>query len=144
MIFQPFEPLSAKTVAENVALPLKIAGQPAVGRHARAMADGRFVKQGPVAMRVHGLQRASLQPADQNIDTWVKACRAAPAAVAQPPLVVASAGKLKSDNPCGNPKQPWMTRKRDSTVAAFGSISQRAEKTLMAPKRGRPAPNARQ
>ena len=37
MIFQHFNLLSAKTVAENVALPLKIAGQPAPQRRARVM-----------------------------------------------------------------------------------------------------------
>lgn len=38
MIFQHFNLLSAKTVAENVALPLKIAGQPAQKRRAKVMA----------------------------------------------------------------------------------------------------------
>ncbi|PTE12640.1 methionine ABC transporter ATP-binding protein [Pseudogemmobacter blasticus] len=37
MIFQHFNLLSAKTVAENVALPLKIAGQPAPQRRAKVM-----------------------------------------------------------------------------------------------------------
>lgn len=37
MIFQHFNLLSAKTVAENVALPLKIAGQPAAQRRAKVM-----------------------------------------------------------------------------------------------------------
>ena len=37
MIFQHFNLLSAKTVAENVALPLKIAGRPAAERRARAL-----------------------------------------------------------------------------------------------------------
>lgn len=37
MIFQHFNLLSAKTVADNVALPLKIAGQPAQKRRAKVM-----------------------------------------------------------------------------------------------------------
>lgn len=37
MIFQHFNLLSAKTVVENVALPLKIAGQPSAQRRAKAM-----------------------------------------------------------------------------------------------------------